>query len=266
MRELVLFAIFAIRWRHFKRSDPPDYAVIGEFAAPKSGRPKLTEAVSKVCQRLHNFVTRAESDAGSIRIAQARIDTLEQELKKAKSKVARQDQQNIELSQNCAIAQQKAETMVSPTKYSGLQARYEEKLAAQKELERQVQSLRQELNRLLDGLDDRDQEQSELQLTLNELTEENEQLKQALAGLTHEFELLQAALKDKTREILALERQLIRQRTQVAVVKDHLPIGEMECPRKPEPTPLTSNFYITESVRRGLTQMQDRMMRHEKLI
>jgi chromosome segregation ATPase len=266
MRELVLFAFFAIHWTHFKRSDPPDSAVIGEFASPKSGRPKLTETVSEVCQRLHSFEARAESDARSICDAQSRIEVLENELKEAKSKAALRDQQNSELSQNCTIAQRKAETMVSPTKYSGLQARYEEKIAEHKELEWQVQSLKHELSRVLDGLDNRGREQSELQLTLNELTEENEQLKQALARLTHEFELLQAALKDKTREVLALERQLIRHKTQVVVVKDHLPIGEMHCPRKAESRSPTSDFYVSESVRKGLTQMQDRMMRQEKLI
>jgi predicted nuclease with TOPRIM domain len=136
----------------------------------------------------------------------------------------------------------------------------------QKALEKQVQDLRAELEKVFDGLDGTRVEQTELRTHMTELAEENEKLKQMVTGLTHELEIAQAALREKTREILSLERQMMRHKSQVAIVKDQIPVAPPVAIKKAEPESSKGDFYISETVRNSLAQMQSRMMRQERLI
>jgi chromosome segregation ATPase len=266
-RDVILCMFFVVRWRRFKKGDPPDSTVIREFVSPVvSSKRSLRDSANSAVRRYRELEAKTSADSKKMEEMQTAILKMDRELRQTHGKLTAQIGQNAQVTREFEAFQKRMEGGVSPSKYSRLVGEYDAKVAEQKALEKQVQDLRSEMEKVLDGIDGTRLDHSDLQVHLTEAEDEIEKLKQMVAALTHELEIAQAGLRDKTREILALERQVMRQKTQVVVVKDQIPTAPPVVVEKAEPDPPKSNFYISEAVRNGLAQMQSRMMRQERLI
>jgi chromosome segregation ATPase len=239
-----------------------------EFAPEVPPQARLTELVQTVTERLESADQKSKTDARRIQDLQEQTAVLKGKLKEANETVASQAEANSELTRTMERYQTKAESMISPTKHADLEAKYKRKLAEYREMEQQIEDLKAELKRVLDGLDGRTEQQMDLEANLQEAADLNEELKLRLVSTERELEAAQIGLRDCSREILALERRLIKQRTQVVVVKDPIPTGTMPpLARRPRETEIPkADFYVSESVKQSLAAMQTRMMKQEAFV
>ena len=275
-RSLLLSAVFLMRWRRFKKSEPFDPSVIEEFACKDLARrcilndliDKATEAASRL--------TRAEDRIGVLNKQdeenKSQIAQLQKELKAAQDNTLKQIQATKDLTSELEEAKRRMDNVILPEKYNALQLKFERKSVEYEAIEQQLVDLKIEMKRLLETVDTKHIDYTELQENMELLTEENERLKQQLMSLRQELEIAQAALRERDREVLAIERRMMRQKAQVVVIKDKLPACDSAPPpatppeEKESTPPRKENFYLSASLRTGLAEMQSKMMKQEKLI
>jgi septal ring factor EnvC (AmiA/AmiB activator) len=118
-----------------------------------------------------------------------------------------------------------------------------------------------ELKNVIDSLDGGQRQVSDLHAQLADLTNENEELRGHIENLRRELTLAETALKDRNKELLALERELMRQRQIVAIVKDSIP-----APPKRLPIGGPDGRFLTEALRTGLSEMQCRLLGNRAVI
>jgi chromosome segregation ATPase len=123
-----------------------------------------------------------------------------------------------------------------------------------------------EMKNLIDSLDGGQSQVSDLHGQLAGLTQENEEYRILIENLRRELNLAQSALKDRTKELLALERELMRQRKQVAVVKDTIPTEVKRAVGAIQPICEPDGRFLTESLRTGLSEMQLKLMKNAAVV
>ena len=270
-RSLLLTTVFLTRWKNYKQSEPFDASVIEEFASRELSRTGILNDLLAKAREVAAKISRAEDRADALNKqdeeSKAQILKLQQELKAAQDNALKHIQATSDLTRNLEEAQRRINDMISPEQYKDLQVKLEKKGVECQSIEQQLTDLKYEMKRLLTTMDTKNFNYSELQDTIELMTEENETLKQQIASIRQELEIAQAALRERDREVLAIERRMMKQRAQVVVVKDKLPICETPAtPPKEVAEPPKENFFLSAALRTGLAEMQSKMMRQEKLI
>ena len=273
MRNLILVSIFAVRFRHYKHDQPFDGSTILVFSGSKERnyqspildlRDKIDGLFNKIHEdaEIHDKLNEVNTEIqNNAKQYLAKIRELQQ-------KYDDQIKINEDLKAKIYELNKALESSKSSSDYENLEAMLKKRNEDYSNIERQFIEMKVEMKRLLSTIDVQQNEDHTLQANIEELTLEIEQVKQINSKLRQELEIAQAALRDKNREILALERRLIKQKSQVVVVKDQIPTG-MVPPPQPQGDAIEStksNFYMTDSLRNSLALMQNRLMRKNEII
>jgi chromosome segregation ATPase len=152
--------------------------------------------------------------------------------------------------------------MIEPGKHEALQLELTTVIADRIKVEEELGSVKKEMQELIDSLDNGQLEMTDLQAQLLGVTEENEEFRHRIDALNWDLSVAEATLKDRTKELLALERELLRQKKRVAVVKDTIPCSS---PQWALEAPMYGMPCLPEDVRTGLVKMQDKLMRSDSV-
>ena len=272
MRSMVLMSVLLTRLKHFKRSDPLDNSIILEFVKkneipPRSPAKILSEKVDSLLEKVR---TSTEMNTN----LQSANDDLQDKIKKCLNKCKELQLKINELTkvnedlQHSFTELKSDKTNEQLTQYADLESRFQQKTKEYNEVDKQLKEMKIEMKRLISTVDEHHRNDEHLQSTIEDLTIDLEQLRQSNARLKQELDISQLSLKEKNREILALERRLLKQKAQVVVVKDQIPASYVP-PQVQEDSSSSvkkNDFYMTDSLRNTLCQMQNRLMKSSEMI
>lgn len=272
MRTVSLAAIFAIRFLHYKNSIPYDGSTILEFARRNEivGKTSLSlfqdefDAFVAKDQRVDQMNTELKNSNAEL---QEKIKKLTNKCQELGAKIVENERTKEELQNRNNELKSLRDNIITKADYAELENKYKQKENECVELDKQMLELKIEMKRLLSTVDDHHREDANYQTTIDNLTIQLEQFKQANARLRQELNIAQTSLREKNREILAIERKLLKQKAQVVVVKDQIPTSALPPPLPVEITlEKKNNFYMTDSLRTSLAQMQNRLMKNSEMI
>ncbi|KAK8886347.1 hypothetical protein M9Y10_041810 [Tritrichomonas musculus] len=271
-RSLILMSILATRFRHYKKSDPYDGSIILEFAKrsenpSKSPLSDLSDKVNELIEKAQKSNEMNSDLKNSNDDLQDKIQKCLAKCKELQTKINELTRINDDLQRN--FNELKSDkTNAALAEYNDLESKFQQKTKEYNEIEKQLYEMKVEMKRLISTVDEHHRNDESLQETIEDLTIELEQLRQSNARLKQELDICQLSLKEKNREILALERKLLKQKAQVVVVKDQIPASFVPPPAPDDSGSSTkkNDFYMTDSLRNTLCQMQNRLMKTSEMI
>ncbi|OHT05751.1 hypothetical protein TRFO_26420 [Tritrichomonas foetus] len=274
MRSLVLMSILTTRIRHFKKSAPYDGSTILEFASSNQRDAKSPVLIlkEKVDELVNQEMKEAE-ELEKLKRSNADLQTKSKKFYALCKELQQKIDEQLKIIEEMKLKNSELQSIIdrnaTAEDFAKLDAKYNKKIQEYNEIERQFLEMKVEMKRLLTTVDSQQREDLNFQATIEELTLEVEQLKQTNDKIKHELEIAQVSLREKNREILSLERRLVKQKSQVVVVKDQIPTGYIP-PQIPlesnTETTTKSNFYMNDNLRNSLAQMQNRLMRRSEMI
>ena len=273
MRSMILMSILLTRLKHFKKSDPYDSSLILEFVQkneiPQRSPVKiLSEKVSEIIEKAQSSVEMNTNLKNSNDDLQDKIKKCLAKCKELQLKINELTKINEDLQHN--FNELKSDrTNEQLAEYADLESKFQQKTKEYNEVSKQLIEMKIEMKRLISTVDEHHRNDEHLQSTIEELTIDLEQLRQSNARLKQELDISQLSLKEKNREILALERRILKQKTQVVVVKDQIPASYVPPPQVQDESSSSSkknDFYMTDSLRTTLSQMQSRLMKTSEMI
>jgi chromosome segregation ATPase len=262
-RPLILSVILANRWKSFKKTEHLDPNGVLDYAIPQSRdetsrAEDLKNRTADIVNQAQRELAKNETLTRSNEELDQKVSQLDKDLNQARRDLQTMVTESRKLKSRLEESEEKCRRMVDRREHDDLQRQLEQTVADRQTIERELGSMKKEMQNMIDSLSTGEVAVGDLQLQIVALTEENERFRQEIASLAHELTIAHAALKERTKELLALERELVKQKTQVAVVRDPTPFATRATG---DANPLFRNPFWPESVRDGLSKMQDKLMR-----
>lgn len=273
MRSMILMSILLTRLKHFKKLDPCDNSVIIEFVKkseipPKSPPKVLSEKVDLLIEQVKNSTEMNTNLQNSNNDLQDKIKKCLSKCNDLQLTVNELTKANESLQHN--FDELKSDkTNLQLQQYSDLESKFQQKTKEYNEVDKQLNEMKIEMKRLISTVDEHHRNDEHLQSTIEDLTIDLEQLRQSNVRLKQELDIAHLSLKEKNREILALERRILKQKAQVVVVKDQIPASYVPPPQVQDDSNNSikkNDFYMTDSLRNTLCQMQNRLMKTSEMI
>lgn len=271
LRSLILFSILIKRWATFKKEDQYDKTSILEYLPAKLRKQtnKLPLMIQQIQQCQDNLKSQQAQNGILTKANQqllVRAQQIEIEMTKLRQETEKSTHNSDEISQRLEYYENRCNSMIDPQIHESVKKQLQSQIAQCKSLEKEVSMLKAEIKKLVGSIDGKHDELSDMQESIASLADENLELQQHIHDLSHELEITQAALKERTKELLSIERRLMREKENIVIVKDSIPLTPQYTKSRPKQDLGLGGNFLTENIRGSLVKMQNRILNGDEAI